>query len=83
MPPGSILFLLIVVPLAILFTAGCWWLTFLLERWVLSFFIDRPSTRYLCIGLFSLVVSLITKPLPFLVIGLPVLGLMWWRDPAR
>lgn len=83
MPPGSIPFLLVVVPIVILLVAGCWWLTFLLERWLLSFFIDRTSTRYLCIGLFHFVTSLLTKPLIFLLIGLPVLGLMWWRDPER
>lgn len=78
---SSALFLAIVIPIAVLILAAGWYLTFWVELWVLSFFVDNPKTRYLCVGLFSLVLGGMSKPLS-LIIGLPVLALMAWRDPA-
>lgn len=76
----SALFLVIAILVGVLLCAAGYWLSYVIELWVLGFFVENPLKRYLMVGLFTLVSSITTQPL-LLLIGLPVLGVMAWRDP--
>lgn len=78
---SSALFLAIAIPIGLLLCAAAYWLNFLLQLWVVDFFMENRLRQYVAIGLFTGFASIAAQPFAFFLVGLPVLLLMAWRDP--
>lgn len=76
----------LLIVFAVLLSVAFIFITYWVELWFLSLFIDRPSTRYIIVGLFNLTFALASlasdpsKLVGFLLLGAPILGFMWYRE---
>lgn len=82
--------LMFFIGVAVLISAIAYFITFWLNLWIFKLFIKNIGARYLLVGFLNafltpfigFTVSLPGMPrlATFLVVGVPTLALMWWRE---
>lgn len=78
--------------IAIVISAIAYFITFWISLWIMKWFVKNKNARYALVGVlnafltpigFAVQMPGLPKIATYVLVGLPILGLMWWLDERR